>query len=100
MLLARAEQIIAELNAYMAKFGHPNHMWYVGIAADPKQRLFVDHAVNEQYGAWAHFHAGDSETARGIENAYHAAGFDGGPGGGDWRTVFIYAYLKTTTTVQ
>lgn len=30
----------------------------------------------------------------------HNLGYDGGPGGGDGDTVFVYAYLKTSSTVE
>ncbi|MEK7616663.1 MAG: hypothetical protein AAB414_01265 [Patescibacteria group bacterium] len=37
--------IIAEIKAYMAQGGGSYSDWYVGIAADPRQRLFNDHSV-------------------------------------------------------
>lgn len=92
-------QIIAEIDAYMQRFpGHTNAHWYVGIAADPEARLFTDHRVDRDVGTWIHCPAASDTAARAVEAAYHAAGCDGGPGGGDRTTTFVYAYLKTRTT--
>lgn len=93
-----SQSIIAEIDAYMQKFRYQNPAWYVGIASDAVQRLFTDHAVDQQKGAWIYRHADTSTVARAVEMAYHTAGCDGGPGGGDADTVTVYAYLKTTTT--
>ena len=93
------DQIITEINAYMQKFtGRANSDWYVGIAAAPRDRLFIDHCVDEKNGVWIFRQAASDSCAREVESAYHAAGFDGGPGGGDRTTVFVYAYLKTRST--
>ncbi|MBU0721852.1 hypothetical protein KKA93_00075 [Patescibacteria group bacterium] len=35
------EVIIAEIKAFMAKWGGNYSDWYVGIASDPRQRLFL-----------------------------------------------------------
>ncbi len=45
-------EIIAAIDAYMRKFQYANSDWYVGIASDPRDRLFNDHNVDEQNGFW------------------------------------------------
>jgi hypothetical protein len=92
-------QIISEINTYMQGVpGYTNANWYVGIAADPAARLFTDHKVDRSIGSWIHCPADSDTAARAIEETYHAAGCDGGPGGGDRATTFVYAYLKTRAT--
>lgn len=92
-------EIIAKIDSYMQGFsGYTNANWYVGIAADPEARLFTDHQVDPAKGAWIYCPAASDTAARTVEDAYHAAGCDGGPGGGDRTTTFVYAYLKTRST--
>jgi len=93
-----AQQIINDINAYMKQVGGIYSGWYVGIATDAKQRLFVDHNVSEQNGAWIYRQATSSAVARSVEKAYLDAGCTGGPGGGDSGTDYVYAYKKTSTT--
>jgi hypothetical protein len=94
-----AQQIIAHIDGYMKSFPRTkNADWYVGIASDVRQRLFGDHGVSEDSGAWAWMGAASAEVARSVEAIYHAAGCDGGPGGGDHTTTVVYAYLKCAQT--
>ncbi len=96
------QDIIADIKAYIAKFSGTKYSdWYVGIASDPKQRLFVDHCVNEQSGAWIYCEALSSDAAREVEQYFiDQLKTDGGPGGGDRTTRFVYAYRKTSSTVE
>ena len=93
-------EIIAQIDAHMKQSGIPNSSWYVGIAADPEVRIFTDHSVDRDKGTWIYRQATSDTAARTIEDAYHTAGCDGGPGGGDRTTTFVYAYLKTRTTKE
>ena len=93
-------QVIAEIDAYMQKFNYTNSNWYVGIAADPRDRLFNDHNVDEENGIWIYREALSTYDAREIERAYLATGHDGGPGGGDDNSVFVYAFVKAQSTVR
>jgi hypothetical protein len=94
-------EIIAQMDAYMQGIeGYTNAGWYVGIAANPEARLFTDHSVYRDKGAWIYCPATSDTAARAVEDTYHAAGCDGGPGGGDFTTTFVYAYLKTRTTKE
>lgn len=95
-----AQQIINDINEYMKQHGGTNAAWYVGIATDAKQRLFNDHNVSEQSGAWIYMQATSSTVARSVEKAYLDAGCDGGPGGGDDGTDYVYAYKKTASTKE
>ncbi len=93
-----ASQIVSDFRAYMAKYGKPYAAWYVGIASEPRRRLFIDHNVSQHIGAWIHDDAGTDAVARAIEKHFLDLGCSGGDGGGDYTTRFIYAYLITSNT--
>ena len=96
------EQIIKEITDYL--FVKCNiKKWnevYVGIAKDPEKRLFNEHKVKRQGGIWIYCPANSSTCAREVEKTLTAQGADGGPGGGDDDTTYVYAYKKTTDTVN
>jgi len=47
------QEIISDIKAYMANYPSTKYSdWYVGIAAIPRDRLFIDHSVDEKNGAW------------------------------------------------
>ena len=57
--------------------------------------------VNEQSGAWIYCEALSSDAAREVEQYFiDQLKTDGGPGGGDRTTRFVYAYRKTSSTVE
>lgn len=92
------DTICSEISAHINKQGGQRSSWYVGIAADIKQRLHGDHRVpeNDHWFIWREtFSAND---ARAVEKALIEWGCAGGPGGGDSNTRFVYAYLKTPVT--
>jgi hypothetical protein len=98
--MATAQKIIADIDAHMQARGGTNSDWYVGIAADPRERLFVAHCVDEKNDVWI-FRQADSHTiARAVEKAYHAVGCKGSHGGGDDTTTFVYAYRITPSTSE
>jgi hypothetical protein len=98
MATATVEQsVMAEIVACMQKYGGYS-AWYVGIASDPRQRLFTDHSVSETRDAWIYRDLGDDTSSRRVEKAFLDAGCQGGGGGGDWRTRFVYAYKVTSNT--
>ena len=47
-----ASEIISEIGAHIRKRGGAGHQWYVGIAADARDRLFSDHQVQKEGGVW------------------------------------------------
>ena len=68
--------------------------------ADPKDRLFDDHNVDRENGRWIRRDCGTDTVARQVEASFHKKGCDGGPGGGDSNTKYVYAYKITSTTVE
>lgn len=90
--------IVNEIIQHVNKEGSHKSNWYVGIASIPRDRLFNDHNVQEN-SWWIFRSAGNDFSARRIEkHLINTYGFDGGSGGGDSSTIFVYAYRKTHST--
>lgn len=93
------ETIKTEIKNHIHECGGQYSNWYVGIASDPKERLFTEHNVSEKNGAWIYREAENSSAAREVEEYFvNTLETDGGPGGGDSSTKYVYAYKKTSYT--
>ena len=90
--------IIQEIEDYVNKCGGSFSSWYIGIAEDPRDRLFNEHNVNERNGNWIFWPTSSSATARNIERYFLDLGMDGGSGGGDHLSKAVYCYKKTYST--
>lgn len=94
-----AQDLVTEIHNHVAKAtGTMREHWYVGIASDPRQRLFSDHNVDEKNGWWIYREAFDSNHARAAEASLLQLGYDGGTSGGDYTTKHVYAFLQTPST--
>lgn len=82
------------------KEGSDYSKWYCGIATDPEDRLFNEHNVPQQNAWRIHRNVGNEQDARDTEKYLLSLGFDGGGGGGDFSTKYIYAYKKLSTTIE
>ena len=91
------DEIVAEITHHATV---PYSGWYAGIAKKAKKRMFNDHNVDEQSGSWISCTAESNADARSAEDALHAAGFQGGPRGGTFRTKKVYAYKITSSTIE
>jgi hypothetical protein len=91
--------VIAKIETFVVSRGGRVNDWYVGITKNPGRRLFGDHKVPINEDTWIYSEAPDSETARAVESHFLAQDFDGGPGGGDTESKFVYAYRKTALTL-
>lgn len=97
--MASETEIKQAIEGHMAKCGGTYREWYVGIAADPRDRLFNGHGVREKGDAWILRRAESAEVARRVERYFvKTLGTDGGPGGGDASTKAVYAYKKNAHT--
>lgn len=95
--MADMAKIISDINEHVARSRRSHSDWYVGIATDIKQRLFGDHNV-DQDGWWIYRIADDEKVARETEaKLLDEFGYDGGIGGGD-HPIYVYAFLKTSST--
>ncbi len=89
--------IISEIGSYIQNNGGIFQEWYVGIASDPRERLFVGHKVVENGDAWIYREAMNSSEARTIEKFFlDKLVTGGGSGGGDYISKFVYAYKKSS----
>lgn len=93
------QQIHNEIMKYIHDDGQNYGSWYVGISSDPRKRLFIDHNVQEKDSWWIYRKAESPQNARNVEefiiNKYKT---DGGIGGGDEFTKYVYAYKKIEST--
>lgn len=92
------QQIKEEIKNYITSSGGSYSNWYVGVASDPRARLFTDHAVQENGDYWIYQTADSSGDARDVEEYFLNLGCDGGTGGGDSTTKSVYAYKKNSHT--
>ena len=69
--------------------------WYVGIASDIQKRLFEDRSVAD---CFIYEKAINIAHARSAEQMLLNSGFDGGTGGGDYTTTYVYAFKKLPGT--
>ena len=91
---------ISEIKSYVSEHGGDYSDWYVGIASKPKDRLFSDHNVSEEKGSWIWMRCTSSDVARAVEKHFLALGMQGGSGGGDDDSDFVYAYKVTSATKE
>jgi hypothetical protein len=85
-----------EIKAFVDRARAPYPDWYVGTAADPKERL-NEHAVRED-DWWIARRLASAEKARKVEDFLLKLGCDGGTGGGDEASTAVYAYWKREHT--
>ena len=96
-----AMELIKEVTTYIQNNGGVYFEWYVGIASDPRQRLFVEHGVKEIGDVWIFSTADNASMARAAEkHLLDVLRADGGPGGGDNTTTVVYAYKKAWHTKE
>lgn len=100
-MLVSANPIVIEIKAYIMKCGGGWGQWYVGIAADARDRLFSDHRVREDGDAWIRRTADTHQEARQIEDYFvNTLSTRGGTGGGNATTRSVYAYRIAAHTKQ
>ena len=71
---------------------------YVGITNDVRRRLFEEHFLDEETDSFKVEQFNTVEDAREVEAFFLEMGLDGGEGGGDVDSVFVYIYLKSETS--
>ena len=93
------QEAYTEIKAFINKQGKPYTEWYAGIASEPEERLFEEHNVTEAKSDWwIYRECSDEQSARAVKETLIKLGCDGDSGGGDYATVYAYAYLKSANT--
>ncbi len=96
---AIATQVIQEIDDYIRTVGGGYSCWYIGIASDPRDRLFNDHSVNKDNDDYIIRDCGSEVAASKVEKYFLNRNYDEGTGGGDdGSTRFAYAYKKNART--
>ena len=95
------QRIINEIMHLIHMERSPYRDWYVGITSNPHTQLFQEHKVDLNNSWWVIKKAGNVEEAGRIQRAIiNTYGTDGGNRDQDERSVYVYAYKKTSTTRQ
>ena len=98
MVAQTAQAVYNEILAHINEQGGAKSNWYCGIASDWEARLFEDHNVpRKDHWRTARQCFNDTDS-RAVEKSLLELGCDGGSGGGDNTTVYVYAYLKSSVT--
>ena len=98
-LTPRAPSVaFAEMCEYINEIGGNHHLWYVGVTSDLMQRLCDEHSVPREGHPCISRRCFENSDARLVEQGLLNIGCDGGGGGGDKSSVFVYAYRKGATT--
>ena len=98
--MTTSENIIKkEIEAHLNDEGSTYNKWYIGISKDGKNRL-KQHNVNLEKGKawWIIREAINTDVSRRIEKYFIDLGCDGGDGGGDEDSTYVYAYKKISNT--
>ena len=94
-------QTINAFETYIRKNGGGYSQWYVGVAANPKERLLFGHNVKEGSDlCLTSNHLGTDTVARNVEQYFLAKGCKGASGGGDYTARYAYTYKINGHTRQ
>lgn len=92
------DAIINAIKSLISKNGGSYSDYYVGITDNPKERLFEHHKVSKN-GVYDYWEAMGAESARAVEKyCIDQLSADGGTGGGDDYSKYVYVYEKTSYT--
>jgi len=93
-----AEEAYFKITGLMEKQEKAFSDWYCGIASNIEDRLFYDHNVSRENDLWVDSECESSGVARAVVKALLELGCDGGIGG-DEDSIYVYVYLKSSSTV-
>lgn len=94
----KRSEIIADLETHVAKFGGTYSDWYVGITANPKQRLFTEHRLRSSGDAWITRRAVDDLQAAEVQEYFKTVRKTQGGSKGTLQDVYVYAYKMKSHT--
>ena len=93
-----AEEAYFKISGHIEKQGWAHSDWYCGIASNVEDQLFYDHNVSRERDLWVDSECESSGAARAVRKAFLEFGCDG-VSGGDKDSIYVYAYLKSSSTV-
>lgn len=83
--------LVAQLEGHLGAHPGPRSAWFVGVARDPRRRLFAEHAVRVEDDAWAWIAAPTETLARAAAHYFHELGYPGALTFAlDARVVYVY----------
>ena len=88
------EEAVNNIKRKIDLYGHDYNAWYIGIAKDVTQKLFVDHKVNDQNGIWIYIVANTNSDAKEIKNYFERIGVTFNNSDDDENGLFVFAYKK------
>jgi hypothetical protein len=94
------DHFVSEVKSFILRIGGSYGDWYVGISKNAARRLFGEHRVEHNDPTWIYLDAENAKAARALEMHFLVLGCDGGSGGGDDESRFLYVYRKTRATKQ
>lgn len=96
-----AQEIVDDIEAHLQKSSAKNYSdFYIGITNDIDRRLFGEHNVPKK-GHWRiHKEAVSDKAARAVEKHFLDKGMQGGDGGGDDTSVYVYCYEISSVTTE
>ena len=94
------DDALLQVMRFVTDRGGSGKHWYAGIAGKPNNRIHQQHKVPDGYVDLIVVRCMSRYDAEGIEQFLIEKGCDGHGGEGDDRSVFVYAYIKTPSTLQ
>ncbi|NJM26673.1 MAG: hypothetical protein HC859_15545 [Bacteroidia bacterium] len=97
------ESVRGEFIDFVAKYSPIDDVlgWYVGSTDDPEHALFHNHGVSRAMGIWHIKQVPALQIAKELEvELLDLLDAKGGEGGGSDKTVYIYAYKITASTIE
>ncbi len=94
-----SSEAITKISDYITEAGGGLHKWYIGVTANPENRVFDFHNVPKTVGYYIIVPCVSELAARNTEKHFLNEGMDGGDGGGNNPT-HVYAYLVTNDTKE
>ena len=96
-----AKEIITDIDAHLQKSSAKNYSdFYIGITKNKEGRLHGDHNAPEKGHWFISRKAINDEEARKVEAHFLNKRMDGGDGGGDDESVFVYCYRISDKTKE
>jgi hypothetical protein len=94
----KRSEIIADVENHVAKFGGDFTEWYVGVTANPKERLFTQHRLRSSGDAWITRRAIDDLQAAEVQEYFKSVRKTQGGSKGGLVDIFVYAYKRKSHT--